>query len=448
MSKNRALKVNWFSPLPPAPTGIADYTAQIVPYLTSLADVTLWTDQSEWSPAIGSLAPVKRFRPGSVKPAELSDDSVSVYHIGNNGLHKAIWEVSMRFPGISVLHDTRLQHLFAYTIRDCYQDHGFYMQLMERLYGKKGRYAAKQFWVGGYTTEEMALKFPLARVGAGLSHRVVVHSAESRDILTNERFSEVSYLPFPYLCNRRPISRKPGPPYRIVICGYIGPNRRLDSFLRALAASPEKAAYTVDVYGPIWAPDYIKNIIREETGLSNQVSLHGEKPFAVLDQLLHGANLAANLRFPTMGEASMSQLQLWDHGIPSMVTPVGWYAGLPDGTTFPVRIDSEFDDILRHLKDFVHDPDSYYARGDFAREVLLAQHAPDRYAAAIVEMCNSSRDDNCRENMRELTDRVSGHIRNWWTDARDDSLLTNISQNISSVCGLDYRTDKSERKVR
>ena len=56
------MKINWFSPLPPSPTGIAEYTGTLLPWLSTKAEVTLWTDQASWSPALQCFCPVRRYR--------------------------------------------------------------------------------------------------------------------------------------------------------------------------------------------------------------------------------------------------------------------------------------------------------------------------------------------------------------------------------------------------
>ena len=61
----------------------------------------------------------------------------------------------------------------------------------------------------------------------------------------------------------------------------------------------------------------------EELRLQDIVTLHGFVPAEALEAALASAHLAINFRFPTMGEASVSQLQIWDHALPSLVTRVG-----------------------------------------------------------------------------------------------------------------------------
>src|SRR5947209_2122670 len=128
------MKLNWFSPLPPARTEIAKYTARLLPVLAQRGEVTLWTDQTEWDAALEQQARVRNYRVGAVPWAEINDADVSVYHIGNNHpFHAAIWEISRRNPGIVILHDLALHYLFAgYYLQD--RKRATYLKHLDRFY--------------------------------------------------------------------------------------------------------------------------------------------------------------------------------------------------------------------------------------------------------------------------------------------------------------------------
>jgi hypothetical protein len=108
------MKVNWFCPLPPARSGIAvDFFRTILPALSSRAAVTLWTDQTEWSANLANYAPVRTFRLTNMPWAELNQADITFFNLGNNHLfHGVIWEVSRLLPGITILHDLRLDDFF------------------------------------------------------------------------------------------------------------------------------------------------------------------------------------------------------------------------------------------------------------------------------------------------------------------------------------------------
>ena len=430
--------LHWFSPLPPAATGIADYTASLVPLLQEENRLVIWTDQKEWDPSFERYAPVRRFEGQTLQWTDLQReapgiDHAAVFHIGNNGaFHKDIWEVSRRLPGTSVLHDTRLQHLFAHIMRDCYQDRDLYLSVMSKYYGAYGAKAAESFWAGGRSTEEMAERFPLAAFAAEPNFSSVVHSEESLTLLDKEGCRSATYIPFPYAARQEEPIRDPGPPFRITVCGYLGPNRRIESLLKALAGFPLRDKFRLEIYGRVWDPVYIKGLI-QETGLQQFVTLQGFKPTVQdLDVALRGAHLGVNLRFPTMGEASMIQLRLWDHGIPSMVTPVGWYADLPRDTVVFVRPDNEIEDIRCHLHSFLEYPDRFAQMGDRARVALKELHDPRIYVRQLLEFISLTRRFAARKAVLATAARVGSELGAWLPARSLDDMRSRVSGELRS----------------
>jgi hypothetical protein len=71
-----------------------------------------------------------------------------------------------------------------------------------------------------------------------------------------------------------------------------------------------------------------------------------------------------------MGESSISQLQIWEHGLPSLVTAVGYYATLPEETVAFVRPSHELEDIQAHLRRFLADPAAFSRMGLAGRRYL------------------------------------------------------------------------------
>ena len=131
------MKLNWFSPLPPARTEIANHTLRTLPALCSLADVTLWTEQKAWDPQLGKFAEIRSFKPGRLPWDDLNRADISIYNLGNNPLfHVGAWQTSRQHPGVVVLHDFRMYHFFddIYRVR---LNREAYLAVMERYYGRK-----------------------------------------------------------------------------------------------------------------------------------------------------------------------------------------------------------------------------------------------------------------------------------------------------------------------
>jgi ubiquinone/menaquinone biosynthesis C-methylase UbiE/glycosyltransferase involved in cell wall biosynthesis len=393
------MRLNWFSPLPPAKSGIADYTLRLLPSLCEVAEIVLWTDQDDWDPALTQFAAVRRYQLKALPWAEVNRGTMNVYHLGNNHrYHGHIWQVSRRHPGVVILHDTALQQFFAGLFREQWHDRAGYLALMERYYGAVGRQDAEDFWVGRLTIDYMVHQYRLTPFALENALGGLVHSRRGLEELTRESPCPLAYAPLPYPSSPRShlgdgqVTDRNigGPPYRLIVFGHISDNRRVNSLLQALASLPERQLFRLDIYGELWDRERITRHL-ELLELQGLVRLHGFVPAEELEAALSTAHLALNLRFPSMGEASVSQLQIWDHALPSLVTKVGWYAGLPEGTVAFVRPDSEVLDIQAHLQAFLADPGRFAKMGEQGRRTLESRHTAGAYAQAIVNLVEDAR---------------------------------------------------------
>jgi glycosyltransferase involved in cell wall biosynthesis len=92
------MRVAWFSPLPPARSGIAAYSADLVPRLAPAHRVDCFTELT----ARDFLWKARR------DPYDLV-----VYQLGNAPCHDYMWGYLASFPGLVVLHDARLHQARA-----------------------------------------------------------------------------------------------------------------------------------------------------------------------------------------------------------------------------------------------------------------------------------------------------------------------------------------------
>ena len=106
------MRVAYFSPLPPMRSGIADYSAELLPALAAHLDLELFVEDGfKVDPALAARFPVRGYRAFPALQEEGRYDAV-VYQIGNNvDYHAGIYEMLLRYPGITVLHEYVLHHL-------------------------------------------------------------------------------------------------------------------------------------------------------------------------------------------------------------------------------------------------------------------------------------------------------------------------------------------------
>jgi SAM-dependent methyltransferase len=292
---------------------------------------------------------------------------------------------------------------------------------MERYYGQIGRQDAEAFWNGCLTVDYMVESYPLTPLAVDNALGVLIHSAHGWDDLKWKNPCPVVYVPLPYPASHCAPEIQPAagihvgePPYRIVIFGHIDVNRRLDALLQAIAGLPERDQFRLDIYGQLWDNDHVHSQI-QSLGLQELVTWHGFVSEAELDAALGTSHLGINLRYPTVGEASLSQLQMWDHALPTLVTRVGWYANCPEDAVAFVRPGHEIGDIQAHLRAFLANPDQFAIMGERGRRILEEQHAPEVYTQAVVDLAAEAQRFRPHAAAYELAKRVSGEMRVWTT---------------------------------
>lgn len=423
------MRVNWFSPLPPSQTGIAEYSVQVLEALSRRARVIIWTDQAEWDPRLADFGEIRQFD-ACPDWAEMNKAEATFYNIGNNvEFHARIWEISRRHAGIVILHDTHLQHLFAALYKRVWRRPDDFCTVMRRHHGEEGQRAAEGFLRGEMTTVELSDQFPLTSLALENSLGALVHVSSEVDWVARLSRLPVTYAPLPYAADTtdgvakaapaRP--KSDGSPYRVVMFGFVGPNRRLDAILQAMQGLECRDELRLDVYGTVHDMASRQRQL-QRIGLSKLVTLHGFVSDSVLDAALSSAHLAINLRYPSMGEASWTQLRQWRHALPSLVTRTGWYATLSEKAVSFVRPACEVRDIRRHLQRFLENPAAFARQGKEGLRILREEHAPDSYAAALLEIARQAERVRGRANSFRLVERT-GEILGQWSAVHGEPVL-------------------------
>ena len=416
------MKLNWFAPLAPAKTGIADYTTGILPVLSEKAEVILWTTQTNWDPSLERYARVQRYHPKQIDWLAFNHADLSFYHIGNNHrFHASIWQVGQQAPGIVILHDLRLHDFFESLYRGHWRDERGYLAQMQACYGAKGLEAAAEFVNSERPNYDlMAQRFPMTALALENSVGVLVHTQEAYEELMRTNRWPVVYAPLPYsgAIPHRKKELSKTEPYRLIVFGHIGRNRRLAAVLKALSLLADKDRFHLDVYGEIDDPKSLRDLIRDSDS-KRSVTVHGYVPGAELDQALQASSLAINLRYPTMGEASASQLRIWGHALPALVTRVGWYASLPEKIVAHVDPENEVEDIKSHLESFLEDPDRFARMGQEGLRFLEREHHPDAYVKTIVSLATNAPQFNLRKSAHDLARRSGALIGSWASETGD-----------------------------
>lgn len=382
-------RVAYLSPMPPQPTGIADYSAELLPPLAEHVDLQVFSPSVAEERAGASGRRLKEFEPG--------DFDLALYQIGNNEeFHGAIYRLALQHPGLVVLHEYVLHHL----IRGLTLGRGRIDDFSEELryaYGETGWRAIEQFLDTGVPVDPW--QFPLFERLLDAARGVIVHSRAVRDrLLASRPLARVRVVPHHLAIealdervDARTFYRGLGIDDRVPVIGVFGfvtPQKRIDVVIEAFREVLQRhpAAHLV--------------IVGAVSGFYDIGELRGDAPAQViwtgrvgktdLLQAMAGCDLAINLRFPTGGETSGTAIRLLGLGKPLIVNDVGWFGDIPAGCAARVPVGrGEHEALVATVDALLADRDLAATMGANAARRVRSENSlavsAAGYAEAIVE---------------------------------------------------------------
>jgi glycosyltransferase involved in cell wall biosynthesis len=374
-----AAPLGFISPLPPVRSGIADYSADL---LTALdREVELVT-----------------YPPAEAKRAYSAGHRAVLLQIGNDPLHlpslEALRQNERRVPSILVLHDFSLHHLFAAGYLDTGRVEEYAREL-ERSHGERGRALGERARAGERIPvwDLAPWDWPMSLAVSGDAAAVIVHSRLVRGALLRER-PEVPAFEIPHLVAPAPAySREEarnalGLPMDRVIAATIGivtPAKRIGKLLEGLALLPAGSRPLLVVGGAVGAGDPLLEAVRSG-GLDEDVRFTGYLSDDDFWRLARAADVAVNLRFPTVGETSGAVCRLAGSGLPVVVSDVGWFRELPGDFASKIPVgEGEAEAVARELGALTADEALRKARSAAAK-AWAQERSAERIAGAYARV--------------------------------------------------------------
>lgn len=411
--------LDWVTPLPPEPTDIAEYTRRVERALAGRVDLNL----------------IHHSRATDLSAYALARSPF--YNIGNDArFHGNILEAAWQSPGILIAHDYRVQHLLVSHLQQKapnWQD--AYKRLMRRHYGEDGAEAAHAFCSGRLSLSEMAIDFPGLEIMAEHSLCLVTHNPSLAEGLAERTGLYCASLPLPFpvpasLPPRPPVARVAPRRLDLLIFGYLSDNRGLDIVLDMVARRSDLCLHIAGRMGP---EALVKKV--DALASSGSVLQHGYLDEERLDRLIRDCDLVVNLRNPTMGEVSGSQLRIFANGGLSVVCDSGWYGTLPDSAV--VKVDSGA--IASGLEVIVDQlaaaADAFQSMRHEGHRYALAHHGLDRFAVCFDVFLEEWERAAAHGRQLRLAEHIAGlYRRNGALDALSGDILLDKAARIVSDC--------------
>jgi glycosyltransferase involved in cell wall biosynthesis len=339
------MRLAWFSPMPPVPSGVAVCSAELVSALSTRHQIDVYGDEDPVSRASGAdsaHAFVSRH------PYDLT-----VYQVGNSSHHDYLWPYLFRYPGLTVLHDAHLHHARAASLLRT-----------KRAADYRTEFAAShpdadpglaELAIAGFDNH-LYYSFPMTRLIVQASRLTAVHTVGLAADL-NAELPDAPVRPI-RLAHGRAISdvdactagkalrARYGIADEATVFGVFGgltPEKRIPQILDAIKAILPYAPAVHLLFAGAPARHYDVAADVHARGLNHCVTITGYvESEDELTALIAGCDVSLNLRWPTAREVSGPWLRALGAGRPTVITDLAHLWDVPslDPRTWKVRAGS------------------------------------------------------------------------------------------------------------
>ena len=353
------MKIGFFAPLPPAPTGVADYAAALLAALRKCGQVEVG-----------------------------SDAGVALYHLGNNHLHRAIYGRALERPGVAVLHDAVFHHFFLGTL-----DRSSYVEEFVYNYGEWMRGFAEELWQerARSAADPRYFEYPMLKRIVTASRALIVHNpAAACAVLRHAPQARVIEIPhlfvapdLPRLVDTLRFRAQLGLGPRTLLAGVFGhlrESKRLPVVVRAMErAARDGADVQLLIAGAFTSSDLersLASLLAHPRIL--RVGHLSERDFW---RYAAAIDVCVNLRFPTAGESSGIAIRMMGIGKPVVFTQGAEVARIPENACLRVDLGAAEEEMLADIILWLaRDREAGVEIGCRAAEHIARVHAVEKVA--------------------------------------------------------------------
>jgi glycosyltransferase involved in cell wall biosynthesis len=403
------MRLAFLSPLPPAATGIADYSAELLALLAGRHEIDAFHDQDALDRGrlpsqVGAADASELWARHRERPYDLA-----IHQMGNAPAHGFVWEALARLPGLLVLHDLVLHHARARMFLDAPEVRAYaaspwnaslrdaarrpltdYEAELAHAYPRQARrLAAAQLGTVGTL---LPYAYPLFQLAVEASRLSVVHNAfmaaAVRDAVPGAEVAvvpmraEAVAVPRPAV---RAVRARHGiaPDELVVACyGLMTREKQLATVARAVArAAVALPRLRLLLVGPVPDAAALERALDRLAVLGRTV-IAGRVPFDELPVHIEAADLVVHLRYPTARETSAALLRVLAQGRPTVISDLENLAEIPTEAVVRADVADEEGDVTRTILRLAERPDVREALGRRAAQYVRSEHSAERCLAA------------------------------------------------------------------
>lgn len=392
----RRPRLAYVSPLPPERSGIADYSAELLPELARYYDIDVVVTQE----AVEERWLQANFTPRSVDWFEANSGRYDrvLYNFGNSSFHAHMFGLLQRHPGVVMLHDFYLSGAVNYLHsgtadgygKALYASHGYPALAHERAEGREASY----------------YRYPCNKAVLDNASGILVHSRHSQELAAlwyGPRQAQ-DWRMIPHLRVLPPVLERDAARAAVgmqdgdfLMCsfGLLGRTKYNDKIVEAWLASPlaqDERCHLVFVGEN--AIDSFGSALSARIARHPRIKITGFASLELYRHYLMAADAAVQLRTRSRGETSGTVLDCLAHQVPAIINSHGSAAELPGHIVIKLPDDFTLEELGAAMQRLREQPDEARAQALRGVEHIATLHHPARigeqYRDAIEHFAHSS----------------------------------------------------------
>lgn len=383
----KKLKLAYVSPLPPSRSGIADYSAMLLPALEKYYEIEVVVDHDVSDEWVKKTLPVRD--PEWFKSHADEYDRV-IYHIGNSSFHYYMFSLIERIPGIVVLHDFFLGHavsgMDALGIRN-----GYWSQALYESHGL----SALEDWFKELHLENLQEAYPVNKQILKSAYGVIVHTQQSKKLASRwfEQNEAKNWAVIPLTRNlpkfSDPLALRGRYGFKqtdFLVCsfGMLGANKLNDRLLTTWLTSnfTQDTSLQLIFVGENDQGDFGRQLAEQiaHSGHADHIKITGRVNESSYHDYLTMADIAVQLRGESKGEMSASALDCMAYALPTIVNAQGGLAEISESAVCQVKADFSNNDLSLALNELISSKDRRQTLSAQARLEIEHYHLPQECA--------------------------------------------------------------------
>lgn len=326
----------WFTPLPPASTGVARYNVELLPGVAASHPIDVFIDGDPG--AVSAPAGVAGVFGAHdfVWKHEREPYDLVVYQMGNAPCHDYMWAYVARYPGLAVLHDGQLHHARARSLILQRRDEDYRAEFVFNHPDAEPDLA--ELTIAGMLGP-LTHFWPMRGTVIEASRLVVVHNAWLAARIRDEHpLAEVRVVEMgvpaaaPDGDARSRVRARHAIPAAAVVFTAFGtatPEKRLKEAIAALAAIADDGPDVRLLLVGQAVGHYDPRADARDLGIDDRVTVTGFVPDEEVHDYLAASDVCLCLRWPTSRETSAAWLRCLAAGRATVVTDLAHTVDVP-----------------------------------------------------------------------------------------------------------------------